>query len=189
MPLYLVPRPGLSSTTLAFGELGVTVRDPEAPALDVANIMLNSFGGRLFTEVRSKMGLSYSVSGRWDMEANYNGTFMVVADTDQPAETIAKVSVRAPPCSLAPHARCLNGAGPWLALVTPGSRTGIASGSLQIQAVLVDLAEREPPAEEVQAAKSRALNSFAFNFSSKAAQMARVISYDIYGLPRDFLYR
>jgi len=148
MPLYLVPRPGLSSTTLAFGELGVTVRDPEAPALDVANIMLNSFGGRLFTEVRSKMGLSYSVSGRWDMEANYNGTFMVVADTDQPAETIAK-----------------------------------------IQAVLVDLAEREPPAEEVQAAKSRALNSFAFNFSSKAAQMARVISYDIYGLPRDFLYR
>ena len=36
------------------GELGVSISDPDAPSLDILNEILNSFGGRLFNEIRSK---------------------------------------------------------------------------------------------------------------------------------------
>lgn len=103
-PIYLVNRPGAATTSVAFGELGVSVKDKDATALDVANMMLNSFGGRLFTEVRSKRGLSYSVQGRWLMEATYDGVFVVAADTDRPAELITRVRVWKPPGHRAPCA-------------------------------------------------------------------------------------
>jgi hypothetical protein len=35
-----------------FGELGVSINDPDVFALDVRNNMLNGFGGRLINEVR-----------------------------------------------------------------------------------------------------------------------------------------
>lgn len=60
---------------------------------------------------------------------------------------------------------------------------------MQTQQVLRKLADELPPKEEVEAAKGQALNSFAFNFSSKAAQMARVISYDLYGIDKNFLFK
>jgi len=145
-PIYLVNKPGAATATVAFGELGVRVTDRDAASLDVANTMLSSFGGRLFTEVRSKRGLAYSVSGRWNMEATYDGTFVVTASSDRPAQLIARA-----------------------------------------QEVLQGLVDEVPPREEVERAKGQALNSFAFNFSSVPAQMARVVSYDLYGLPPDFL--
>ena len=36
------------------GELGVELSDPDSPSLDVLNEILNSFGGVLFNEIRSK---------------------------------------------------------------------------------------------------------------------------------------
>lgn len=36
------------------GEIGVQMSDPDTPALDILNEILNSFGGRLFNEIRSK---------------------------------------------------------------------------------------------------------------------------------------
>lgn len=36
------------------GEVGVDIADPDAPALDILNEILNSFGGKLFNEIRSK---------------------------------------------------------------------------------------------------------------------------------------
>lgn len=36
------------------GEVGVQMSDPDTPALDILNEILNSFGGRLFNEIRSK---------------------------------------------------------------------------------------------------------------------------------------
>ena len=36
------------------GELGVELSDPDTPSLDVLNEILNSFGGVLFNEIRSK---------------------------------------------------------------------------------------------------------------------------------------
>jgi hypothetical protein len=36
------------------GEIGVTLMDPDHFALDVLNDILNSFGGKLFDEIRSR---------------------------------------------------------------------------------------------------------------------------------------
>ena len=49
--------------TVAMGEIGVQMSDPDTPALDILNEILNSFGGRLFNEIRSKeVRLSASLS-------------------------------------------------------------------------------------------------------------------------------
>ena len=52
--VYLIDRPGLTQATVALGELGVTLMDPDHFALDVLNDILNSFGGKLFDEIRSR---------------------------------------------------------------------------------------------------------------------------------------
>jgi len=41
-------------SVVAMGELGVQLSDPDTPALDILNEILNSFGGRLFNEIRSR---------------------------------------------------------------------------------------------------------------------------------------
>ena len=43
-----------TQASVAMGELGVSISDPDAPSLDILNEILNSFGGRLFNEIRSK---------------------------------------------------------------------------------------------------------------------------------------
>ena len=40
--------------SIAMGEIGVQMSDVDTPALDILNEILNSFGGRLFNEIRSK---------------------------------------------------------------------------------------------------------------------------------------
>jgi hypothetical protein len=57
MPLLqvlLVDRPGLKQATVALGEPGVGLKDPDSPALDVLTSVLNNFGGRLFNQIRSR---------------------------------------------------------------------------------------------------------------------------------------
>ncbi|GFR43895.1 hypothetical protein Agub_g5025, partial [Astrephomene gubernaculifera] len=46
-----------------------------------------------------------------------------------------------------------------------------------------------PSASELAAAQAETLNSFAFNFASSAAQLQRILVYDLLGLPQDFLFR
>ena len=52
--MFLIDRPGLTQATVALGEVGVTLMDPDHYALDVLNDILNSFGGKLFDEIRSR---------------------------------------------------------------------------------------------------------------------------------------
>ena len=47
-------RPGLKQATVALGEPGVGLKDPDSPALDVLTSVLNNFGGRLFNQIRSR---------------------------------------------------------------------------------------------------------------------------------------
>ncbi|MDD3148416.1 MAG: pitrilysin family protein [Candidatus Riflebacteria bacterium] len=48
--------------------------------------------------------------------------------------------------------------------------------------------QKEPPtAEELKAAKDRYLNSFVFNFDEKQKVIERLVYYDFFKLPRDFL--
>ena len=52
--MLLVDRPGLSQASVAMGEPGVGLADPDAAALDVLTCVLNNFGGRLFNQIRSR---------------------------------------------------------------------------------------------------------------------------------------
>ena len=47
-------RPGQTQYNVALGEIGISLQDRDVYALDVLNDLLNSFGGRLFDQIRSR---------------------------------------------------------------------------------------------------------------------------------------
>ena len=47
-------RSGQSQASIAVGEVGIDLLDPDSFALDVLGDIMNGFGGRLFDEIRSK---------------------------------------------------------------------------------------------------------------------------------------
>ena len=57
-----------SQTHIVFGFLGVSVRDPDVPAVEVLIQILSGQGGRLFLELRDRQSLAYSV-GAFSAEA------------------------------------------------------------------------------------------------------------------------
>ncbi|BDA43216.1 Uncharacterized zinc protease-like protein y4wB [Coccomyxa sp. Obi] len=84
--VYLVDRPGLTQASVLMGEPGISLADPDSYALDVLGDILNSFGGRLFDQIRSREGLTYSVSGGWDSPIDHPGLFAAGGSTARPAE-------------------------------------------------------------------------------------------------------
>ena len=52
--LFLVDRSGQTQASIAVGEVGIDLLDPDSFALDVLGDIMNGFGGRLFDEIRSK---------------------------------------------------------------------------------------------------------------------------------------
>jgi zinc protease len=89
--IYLIDRPGSQNAIVVLGNLGVKLSDPDVYALEVLNKNLNGFGGLLFSEVRSKNGLAYSVSAASEAGIDHPGTFFVGGDTRKPAEFIRQV--------------------------------------------------------------------------------------------------
>jgi zinc protease len=54
----------------------------------------------------------------------------------------------------------------------------------------IERIRREPiAADELQLAKDSTLNSFVFNFASRAQTLSRLLTYDYYDYPQDFLFR
>ncbi|KAA6423167.1 MAG: peptidase M16 domain [Trebouxia sp. A1-2] len=88
--LFLVDRSGQSQASIAVGEMGIDLLDPDSFALDVLGDIMNGFGGRLFDEIRSKEGLAYSVSGGWNTTpADHVGLFVAGGETAKPVEFLA----------------------------------------------------------------------------------------------------
>ena len=79
--VYFVNQPQLTQSSVLLGHLGGKFDNPDYPALDVMNGVLNSFGGRLFNELRSRQGLAYSVYGMWSPRFDYPGTFVAGGQT------------------------------------------------------------------------------------------------------------
>ena len=52
--VFVVDRPGAGQATVAAGELGISLGDPDVFPLDVLGDIFNSFGGKLFDEIRSR---------------------------------------------------------------------------------------------------------------------------------------
>lgn len=88
--LFLVDRSGQTQASIAVGEVGIDLLDPDSFALDVLGDIMNGFGGRLFDEIRSKEGLAYSVSGGWNTTpADHVGLFVAGGETAKPVEFLA----------------------------------------------------------------------------------------------------
>ena len=148
--VYLVNQPQLTQSNILMGHLGGQFNNPDYPALDVLNGVLNGFGGRLFNQVRSRQGLAYSVYGTWNPAFDYPGFFIAGGSTRSEA-TVPFIQ-------------------------------SIFTEIKRIQA------EPITPAE-LAYAKESVLNSFVFNFQTPEQTLSRLMRYEYYNYPKDFIFR
>jgi predicted Zn-dependent peptidase len=147
--VYYVDKPEAKQSFIRIGHLGGLVTDPDYADKIVMNAILGGgFGSRLMDAVRTKMGLAYSVGGRYISNIAYPGYFFAVGSTG-PETTVkaAKEMIK------------------------------------QIKTMQTDL----PTEDEMHKGKDGYLNSFVFNFDTKREVVTRMMTYDFYGLPEDFL--
>ncbi len=148
--IFVVNQPQLTQSYVQIGHLGGQFNNPDYPALDVLNQVMNGFAGRLFNEVRSRQGLAYSVYGYWNPRFDYPGTFFAGGQTRSDATV--------------PFIRAIFG---------------------EIERI------RTTPItpQELASAKDQVLNSFVFNFQDPSQTLSRLMRYEYYGYPEDFLFR
>ena len=152
------PQPGVffaekTDVTQAFfsiGHLGGTLKDPDYPALEVASHILGSgFSSRLMSQIRTKLGLAYSIGAGWGAAYDHPGIFRIAGSTKS------------------------------------------ATAAEAVDAARVELQKMrtaEVTEQELKTAKDSVLNSFVFFFDSPSKTLNRVLMYEYFGYPRDFLF-
>ncbi|MEB3228874.1 MAG: pitrilysin family protein [Synechocystis sp.] len=147
--IFVADLPHLTQSNVLLGQLGGEVNDPDYPALSVMNGVLGGLSGRLFNNIRSKQGLAYSVSGRWQAAYDYPGYFIAGGPT----------------------------------------RTETTVPFVQSLFAEFERLRQEPitPAE-LAYAKDSILNSFVFNFEQPGQTLSRLMTYEYYGYPADFIF-
>jgi zinc protease len=148
--VFVVNQPQMTQTDVRIGHLGGTFKSPDYPALSVLNEVLNGFGGRLYNEVRSRLGLAYSVYSYWASRYDYPGLFIAGGQTRTEATVPFIKAIRQE----------------------------------------IDRLRQTPiQPEELQYAKNVVLNSFVFSFQTPAQTLSRLMRYEYYGYPQDFLFQ
>ncbi len=90
--LYLVDKKDVDQSNIWIVGLGIERNDPDFYALSVLNeIFGGGFGSRLFQDVRTKLGLAYSVGGGFGAGWDHPAMFRVIASTKS-ASTVAAAS-------------------------------------------------------------------------------------------------
>ena len=80
--VYFVNKPDVDQSNVWIVGLGTERRNPDFYALAVMNeIFSGGFGSRLFQQVRTKLGLAYSVSGGYGASYDHPGMFYTMALT------------------------------------------------------------------------------------------------------------
>ena len=80
--LYFVDKNDVNQSNVWIVGLGTERNNPDYYALNVMNeIFSGGFGSRLFQEVRTKLGLAYSVDGRYGASYDHPGVFYTAAST------------------------------------------------------------------------------------------------------------
>ncbi len=149
--VYLAAKQDVTQTSFAFGHLGGELRDPNYPALSVmSDILGGGFSGRLFQNVRTKLGLAYSVSGGWGATYDHPGIFQVTGSTKS-ASTVDTI------------------------------QAALSEVNKIRTSEVTDL--------ELATAKQSVLNSFVFYFDSPGKTLSRVVTYEYYGYPKDFIFQ
>ena len=145
----VVRKEDINQSCIVLGHIGGMMNDPDYHALVVMNEILGgSFTSRLFKNVRSRMGLAYSVFGFYSADYDHLGVFYV------------------------------------------GCQTKLESTVKAIRAMVGEvrkMTESEVTDEELSLAKESYLNSFVFNFESKGQTVRRLMTYEYFGYPADFL--
>jgi len=148
--VFLAEKADVTQTFFSLGLLSGTLRDPDYPALEVAMDVLGSgFTSRLMSQIRTKMGLAYSIGAGWGAAYDHPGTFRIVGSTKSPSTADAILAARAE---------------------------------------LEKMRTAEVSEEELKTAKDAVLNSFVFFFDSPAKTLSRVLRYQYFGYPNDFLF-
>ncbi|MCI0567395.1 MAG: insulinase family protein [Acidobacteria bacterium] len=76
--IYYIQKDDMTQSDIIMGHLGILKSNPDIFAVDVMNEAWGGgFAARLFSNVRSKKGLAYSVRGAIDSNYDYPGTFNV----------------------------------------------------------------------------------------------------------------
>ncbi len=147
----LIRKDDINQSNIFLGHIGGLKSDRDYFALVLMNRVLGQgFTSRLFRNVRSRMGLTYSVFGVYSAEYNYPGVFYV------------------------------------------GSQTKSESTVKAIEAMeqeIKKITEEEVTEEELEIARESFLNSFVFNFDTKGEVIRRLLVYDYYDYPEDFLMK
>lgn len=72
--IYYVEKNDMTQSNIAMGHLGITRDNPDYYAVTVMNeVLAGGFGARLFSNVRSRKGLAYTVQGSVNSEWDYPG--------------------------------------------------------------------------------------------------------------------
>jgi zinc protease len=148
--LFFINQPQLNQSYVQMGHLGGTFKSPDYAALDVMNGVFNSFGGRLFNNLRSRQGLAYTVYASWSPRYDYPGVFIAGGQTRSEA-TVAFIQA--------------------------------------IHAEIERMCTEKITPEELAFAKDSTLNSFIFNFEDTSQTLSRLMRYEYYSYPEDFIFR
>lgn len=79
--IYVIDQPQLSQSTVQMASLGGRLDDPDYAALTVLNELLNGLSGRLSNQIRSRLGLAYSVYGSGQPNFERPGLFVAGGQT------------------------------------------------------------------------------------------------------------
>ncbi len=80
--VYFVQKDDVNQSNIRMLHLGTTMRSPDYHALEVMNeVFGGGFSARLFSNIRSKKGLAYSVGGGVGMGLDYPGLFQLSMGT------------------------------------------------------------------------------------------------------------
>jgi zinc protease len=149
--IHYIAKDNVNQSTIFMGHIGGLTGDPDYFAMVVMNNILGgAFSSRLFNNVRSKLGLAYTVAGNYTSNIAYPGVYYNYCLTK--SESTVKA---------------------------------IRSMIAEIKRMQTD----PPTPEEMRLGKDGYLNSFVFNFEDKGDVITRMMEYDYFGFPNDFLYK
>lgn len=149
--VFLAEKADVTQTFFSLGLLSGTLRDPDYPALEVAvNILGSGFTSRLMSQIRTKLGLAYSIGAGWGASYDHPGTFRIVGSTKS---------------------------------------SSTADAILAARSELEKMRTAEVTEQELKSAKDAVLNGFVFFFDSPAKTLSRVLRYEYFGYPKDFLFQ
>ena len=147
--VYFVNKSDVDQSNVFIVGLGTERSNPDYYALSVMNeVFSGGFGSRVVQNVRTKLGLAYSVGGTFGAAYDHPGMFRVGAGTKS-TSTVAAT-----------------------------------------QAMLDEIGRLKtvpPTADELRNAKEQVLNSFIFNYDSRAKTLNEQVVLAFYGYPADTL--